>query len=137
MDITFIIKQLYDTAPEPFMYCTGVINRRYFDLDGNITRDDSICNLVIIEFLKSFKDKYKPIIQLSNDKRVTVNINVVNYGYFCFPITGYDEHHRESLAICPWFGKFVEDGNNVEEVLMICDWIEKVCLPTISVACHN
>ena len=128
MDTNLVIKQLFDTYLEPFGHCTVSVNGRFLDQDGNIIHVDSNYELVIIEFMESFKNKYKPTIKLSNDNRVTVNINVVNYGNFCFPITGYDEHHRESLILCPWCSKFVKDGNNVEDVLKICYWIERACL---------
>ena len=128
MDTNHVLKALYATFPQPFGYYTVGVNGRYIDHDGNPIRVNYDYDLVKVEFLESLRDKYKPTIMLWNNGRVTVMIHVVGYGDFCFPVTGKDEHHRERLGLYPWLQVFVNEGGNEEELLQICDWIEKACI---------
>ena len=127
MDTNNVLKHLYATVQQPFVSYTVGVNGRYKDRDGNFILEDYDYDLVKIEFLDFFKNKYKPIIIFWNDGEVSVILHVVGYGYFCFPVTRNDEHNRERLGLCPWFQVFVNDGGNVEELLNICDWIEMAC----------
>ena len=131
MNTDLVLKHLYTTCPQPFGYCTVGVNGRYEDFDGNPVRVDYDYDLVKIEFTGDFKKKYKLTIMLWNSGRVTVMIHVVDYGDFCFPVTGKDEHHRKRLNLCPWLQLFVDNGGSVEELLQICSWIENACLKCI------
>ena len=132
METDLILTRLYATCLQPFGYYTVGVNGRYKDHDGNPIRVDYDYDLVKIEFLENFKDKYKPTIMLWNNGRVTVILHVVGYGDFCFPVTGKDEHHRERLNLYSWLQAFVEKGGNVEELLQICSWIERACINEMS-----
>ena len=134
MDTDLVIKNLYDTSLEPFVYYTVGVNGQYRDYDGHVIRESYDYDLVKIEFMKSLKEKYKPTIMLWNNNRITVLLNIVNYGDLFFSITGHDEYHREWLAQYHWFNSFVENGGDVEEGLMICNWIKRACITESSVA---
>lgn len=101
MDTDLILTRLYATCLQPFGYYKVDVNGRYKDHNGNPIRVDYDYDLVKIEFLEAFKDKYKPTIMFWNNGRVTVILHVVGYGDFCFPVTGKDEHHRERLIYIP------------------------------------
>lgn len=128
MDTDIVLMQLFASCPQPFGYYTVGVNGRYKDHDGNYIRVDYDYDLVKIEFLESFKDKYKPTIMLWNNGKVTVILHVVGYGDFCFPVTGKDEHYRERLSLYPWLQEYIDKGGNVEDLLHICDWIERACI---------
>lgn len=128
MDTDYVLKRLYDTCSQFFGYCTVGVNGRYIDHNGNYIRVDYDYDLVKIEFLESFKDKYKPTIMLWNKGNVTVMLHVVGYGDFCFPVTGKNEHLRERLGLYPWLHEYLNEGGDVEELLQICGWLEKACI---------
>lgn len=79
-------------------------------------------DLVKIEFLEAFKEKYKPTIMLWNNGRVTVILHVVGYCDFCFPVTGKDEHHRERLNLYPWFSEFDFFMTSIGQRLKRVNW---------------
>ena len=128
MNTDSLIMHLYVTCPQPFGYYKVGVNGRYKDHEGNPIRVDYDYDLVKIEFLETFKEKYKTTILLWNNGRVTVMLHVLGFGDFCFPVTGRDEHHRERLVLYPWYHEYIDKGGSVEELLRICDWIERACV---------
>ena len=99
MDWHDLKMELDRTSPDTFELTHVEANPDYDRINGKLVRLSVVFDAIIFEFTGKYKDKYKAIVRVWSDSRVTASIELKGNGIFEYPVTKEDEHFEKRLNI--------------------------------------